>query len=62
MISFSSHQFTEIAQIGYEAGSRMLDEWSAQGRLPTGTDDMDLDGEMAKRRRKAGISARRNSV
>ncbi|KAK0541257.1 phosphatidylcholine and lysophosphatidylcholine phospholipase [Tilletia horrida] len=35
-------KFAEIAQLGYKAANRMLDEWVEQGvRLPTGMDDED---------------------
>jgi len=78
-------KFAEIAQLGYEAANRMLDEWAEQGvRLPNGLEDDDDDGGPGmfggpgwsygggvggaggrsgwKRRRKAGIAARRNSI
>ncbi|CAD6884209.1 unnamed protein product [Tilletia controversa] len=84
-------KFAEIAQLGYDAANRMLDEWVEQGvRLPTGLDDEDDDesglngaggfggagwyggrgggggtsggSKGWRRRRKAGIAARRNSV
>ncbi|KAE8224652.1 hypothetical protein CF319_g2486 [Tilletia indica] len=78
-------KFAEIAQLGYDAAIRMLDDWVEQGvRLPTGLDDEDDEpgiggvggfggvgwyggrggrgGGGWRRRRKAGIAARRNSV
>lgn len=54
-------EFQDISRIGYAAGSKMLDDWAAEGKLPTGSDPSGRD-EMERKRRKGGIAARRNSV
>ncbi|CAO1630888.1 unnamed protein product [Sympodiomycopsis kandeliae] len=54
-------KFQDISRIGYAAGSKMLDDWAAQGKLPTGMEPSAKDAVEDKRRR-GGISARRNSV
>lgn len=53
--------FNEISRIGYAAGSKMLDEWAAESKLPTGIEqEANMNGSLNKRR--GGVSARRNSV
>ncbi|PWN52275.1 hypothetical protein IE53DRAFT_385323 [Violaceomyces palustris] len=54
-------KFDEIMAKGYEAAKTMLDEWEAEGKLPTGV-DVESESEGFRRRRRAGVSARRNSV
>lgn len=53
-------KFTEISQIGYQAASKFLDEWTAQGVLPTGIEG-GAEGDPAQRRSR-GKAARRNSI
>ena len=52
-------KFDEISAKGYSAAQTMLDEWEREGRLPMGVER--AVGERG-RRRKGGVSARRNSV
>lgn len=57
-------RFVQISKIGYAAASKMLDDWGAEGLLPSGMDP-DLQRAMEQngvKRRTGGISARRNSV
>lgn len=54
--------FNEISKIGYAAGSKMLDEWADEGKLPTGLEADAQDASGWEKRRRAGTSARRNSV
>ncbi|PWN23509.1 hypothetical protein BCV69DRAFT_279438 [Microstroma glucosiphilum] len=54
-------KFEEISRIGYAAASKMLADWAEEGLLPTGNEG-DAEEVMERRRRKGGISARRNSV
>lgn len=67
--------FNEISRIGYDAGSKMLDDWAAEGKLPGGAgggsggvgggDGDGIAGKDGARDRKGkmgGVSARRNSV
>ncbi|UZJ53575.1 hypothetical protein CBS101457_002895 [Exobasidium rhododendri] len=51
--------FDEIQKIGYEAAVKALDEWGKEGKLPSAFHAGD-DGDGKKRR--GGVSARRNSV
>lgn len=65
--------FNDISRIGYDAGSKMLDDWAAEGKLPAGSgvaggawDDGEGGGVPGVGRDRAGkrggMSARRNSV
>lgn len=53
--------FNEISRIGYAAASKMLDEWAAESKLPTEIVS-GVSSAGGSRKRRGGISARRNSV
>lgn len=55
-------KFNEISELGYQAASRALEDWSREAKLPTAYEVSDEHDELRKRRRRGGISARRNSV
>lgn len=68
-------KFNEIAQIGYDAADRALEEWDKEKRLPAGydRDDDDDEGSLGPGgrrdrggkydgKRRGGVSARRNSI
>ncbi|KAN0060719.1 phosphatidylcholine and lysophosphatidylcholine phospholipase [Thecaphora frezii] len=54
-------KFDEISRKGYDAARTMLDEWDREGKLPRGIEKA-VEMDAGRRRRKGGISARRNSI
>ncbi|KDN50368.1 hypothetical protein K437DRAFT_273102 [Tilletiaria anomala UBC 951] len=55
-------KFNEIMAIGYDTARQKLAEWDAAGVLPSGEAVVSSDEIEWQSKRKAGISARRNSV
>ncbi len=55
-------KFNEIQEIGYKTACKLLDDWEAQGMLQSGQGTIEPDQPTFRSKRKAGISARRNSV
>jgi lysophospholipid hydrolase len=51
-------KFEEIQERGYEAATKILEEWEEQGRLPSGL----IEGKDANTKKKKGQSARRNTI
>lgn len=53
--------FDEIQKVGYEAAVKALDGWELESKLPNAF-DAGYDNDQLRKRRRGGISARRNSV
>ncbi|KAN0124895.1 hypothetical protein V8E52_001447 [Russula decolorans] len=51
-------KFEEIQERGYQAATKILEEWEGQGRLPSGL----IEGKNANAKKKKGQSARRNTI
>jgi len=51
-------KFEEIQERGYQAATKILEEWEEQGRLPSGL----IEGKNANAKKKKGQSARRNTI
>lgn len=54
-------KFNEIDLVGYDAAVKALDDWSKEGKLPSGFEE-GSEHDRLRRKRRGGISARRNSV
>lgn len=52
-------KFEEIYAIGYREGTKMLEDWKAAGKLPTGFEE---GFEGVDEKKKKGRSLRRNSI
>ncbi|KAI0304599.1 patatin-domain-containing protein [Russula brevipes] len=51
-------KFEEIQEKGYQAATKILEEWEEEGKLPLGI----IEGKDANGKRKKGRSARRNTI
>ena len=51
-------KFEEIQERGYQAATKILEEWEEQGKLPSGL----IEGNDANTKKKKGQSARRNTI
>ncbi len=51
-------KFEEIQEQGYQAATKILEEWEEQGRLPSGL----IEGKNENAKKKKGQSARRNTI
>jgi lysophospholipid hydrolase len=51
-------KFEEIQEKGYQAATKILEEWEEEGKLPSGI----IEGKDANGKRKKGQSARRNTI
>jgi lysophospholipid hydrolase len=62
LLQYSTLQFSkfeEIQAVGYRTATKLLEEWQAAGKLPTGFEE-GFEGQDEKKRK--GRSLRRNSI